>query len=78
MRRAAEGDQYEITVKGHLDSHWASWFDRMSLTSLANGETVLSGVLPDQSALQGVILRILDLGLPLLSVRRVEQPAPDT
>ncbi len=72
MQSGAEGEYYEIRVKGHLDSHWASWFDGISLTSLANGDTVLSGVLPDQSALQGVILRILDLGLPLLSVRRVE------
>ena len=78
MQSAAEDSYYEIRIKGHLDGHWASWFDSMSLTSLANGETVLSGVLPDQSALLGVVLRILDLGMPLLSVQRVEQPSANT
>ncbi len=75
MQSAAEDSYYEIRIKGHLDSHWASWFDGMTLTSMANGETLLSGTIRDQAALHGVIDRLRDLGLPLLSVRRIE-PSP--
>ena len=56
MSGVTEDSYYEIRIKGHLDIHWASWFDGMTLTSLANGETVLSGMLPDQSALQEILL----------------------
>ncbi len=72
MPDRTEGDFYEIRVKGHLDNHWATWFECMTLTAEDCGETLLSGAILDQSALQGIILRILDLGLPLLSVSRVE------
>ncbi len=72
MPDKTEGDFYEIRVKGHLDSHWVTWFEGMTLTAEDCGETLLSGAILDQSALQGIILRILDLGLPLLSVNRVK------
>ena len=59
---------YQITVKGHLDSHWSAWFDNMTISNQANGEAVLRGPLPDQSALHGVLTKVRDLGLPLLAV----------
>ncbi len=77
MPNANGGYYYEIGVKGHLARHWETWFDGMTLNAKPNGETLLSGVVRDQAALHGVIDRIRDLGLPLLSVRRVE-PNPMT
>jgi hypothetical protein len=65
---AQEPDRYEIRVKGHLDDRWAAWFDGMTLTRQADGTTVLDGPVADQSALHGLLRRVSDLGLPLLSV----------
>jgi hypothetical protein len=62
---------YQITVKGHLDSQWSAWFDNMLISHQANGEAVLCGPLPDQSALYGVLAKVRDLGLPLLAVTLV-------
>ena len=59
---------YEIRVKGHLDELWAEWFDPLVVTNIENGEAVLTGELLDQAALQGVLIRVRDLGLPLLAV----------
>jgi hypothetical protein len=59
---------YQITVKGHLDSHWSAWFDNMMIINQANGEAILSGRLADQAALHGVLTKVRDLGLPLLAV----------
>jgi uncharacterized pyridoxamine 5'-phosphate oxidase family protein len=64
---------YEIRIEGHIDSSWSSWFEGLSLRHEENGETVLRGYLADQAALHGVLMRIRDLGLPLVSVRRVER-----
>ena len=72
MPNANGGYYYQIRVKGHLERHWETWFDGMTLTDEPNGETLLSGAIRDQAALHGVIDRIRDFGLPLLSVRRVE------
>jgi hypothetical protein len=63
---------YCIRVRGHLDSSWSEWFDGLAIASKANGETVLSGEIIDQAALYGVLNKVRDLGLPLLSV---DQPA---
>jgi hypothetical protein len=63
--------RYQITIKGHLDSHWSTWFDNMTITNEANGDAVLHGLLPDQAALYGVLIKIRDLGLPLLAVSTV-------
>lgn len=60
---------YEIRVKGHLASHWSDWFDGMAISNEPSGEALLRGPLPDQAALHGVLIKIRDLGLPLLSVR---------
>ena len=59
---------YEIRVKGHLDELWAERFDPLVVTNIENGEAVLTGELLDQAALQGVLIRVRDLGLPLLAV----------
>jgi len=65
-------DVYRITVKGHLDSEWSDWFDGLTIILVDNGETVLTGPIVDQTALHGVLIKIRDLGLPLLSLTRVE------
>jgi hypothetical protein len=64
---------YEITVEGHLDrSHWSRWFEEMQVTLTEEGTTVISGPVADQAALHGLLAKIRDLGLPLVSVKRVE------
>jgi len=63
---------YRIVVKGHLDSDWSDWFDGLTITLVDNGETILTGPLIDQTALHGVLIKIRDLGLPLLSLTRIE------
>jgi hypothetical protein len=63
---------YRIKVKGPLDRKWADWFDGLTITPQANGETLLVGLVADQAALHGLLAKIRDLGLPLLLVRRVE------
>ena len=64
---------YEIRLKSHLESAWADWFDGLAITNLANGEALLSGTLPDQAALHGVLNRISNLGLTLVSVIAVSE-----
>lgn len=63
----------EIRVKGRIDSHWARWFAGLAVAHDDRGETILTGILPDQAALYGVIARLRDLGLTLVSVRQAEQ-----
>ena len=62
---------YRITIQGHLDLHWTDWFDGLRITHEANGTTTLAGPLADQTALHGVLIKIRDLGLPLLAVATV-------
>jgi hypothetical protein len=59
---------YEIRIKGHLGCQWKDWFDGLTITLEENGETLLCGPLEDQAALHGVLKKVRDLGLPLLSV----------
>jgi hypothetical protein len=59
---------YQIRIKGHLGPHWAGWFEGLTLTLEANGDTVLTGPVVDQAALYGVLRKVRDVGLPLLSV----------
>jgi hypothetical protein len=68
MSPAQQSDRYEIRVKGHLADRWAAWFDGMTLTRQADGTTVLHGAVADQSALHGLLRKVSDLGLPLVSV----------
>jgi hypothetical protein len=61
----------QITIKGHLDNHWSAWFDNMTISNEADGAAVLCGPLADQAALHGVLIKIRDLGLPLLAVATI-------
>ncbi len=65
----------EIRVRGQLDGDWAAWFDGLTVADSADGEAVLAGELPDQAALHGVLIKVRDLGLPLLAMvcREVER-----
>jgi hypothetical protein len=67
---------YQITIKGHLDTHWSAWFDNLTISNQANGEAVLHGPLADQAALHGVLIKIRDLGLPLLAVATLATDEP--
>jgi hypothetical protein len=60
--------RYEIRLEGHLDPRWATWFDGLTLTADSDGTTALRGVVVDQAALHGLLQRLRDVGLPLLSV----------
>ena len=62
---------YDIRVEGHLLDHWSQWFGGLAICKQPNGETILSGVLVDQAALLGVLSRIHDLNLILISVARL-------
>lgn len=64
--------RYEIRIKGHLDSRWAAWFDGLSLTHHSDGTTVICGPVADQSALHGLLQKVRDVGLPLLSVAQAD------
>ena len=76
------GDQdepglYEIRIKGLLDDRWASWFGGLTLTREDNGETLLTGPVVDQAALHGLLRKVRDLGVPLLSVTSVRPDQAD-
>ena len=74
----AMGDIYRIRVKGHLDDRWSDWLGGMAIHLQEDGTSVLVGPVVDQAALHGVIIRIRDLGLPLLSVKRAVEPQSST
>jgi hypothetical protein len=68
---------YEIRIKGHLGHQWADWFGGMMITLLDNGDTLLSGLVIDQSALHGLLKKVRDLGMPLISVTRMTPDQTD-
>jgi hypothetical protein len=68
---------YEIRLKGHLDDRWADWFGGLTLTLEDNGDTLLTGLAVDQAALHGLLRKVRDLGMPLLSINRVEPGQTD-
>ena len=68
---------YEIRIKGHLDDKWADWFGGLTLTREDNGETLLTGPVVDQAALHGLLRKVRDLAMPLLSVTRVRPGQAD-
>jgi hypothetical protein len=68
--------RYEIRIKGHLGSRWATWFDGMTLTTKSDGATVIDCPVVDQAALHGLLSKLRDTGLPLVSVIQVETDQP--
>jgi hypothetical protein len=63
---------YQIRIKGHLAPQWSEWFDGLTIKLEDNGDTLLTGLMLDQAALHGVLRKVRDLGMPLLSVIRVK------
>ena len=79
-RSTEDSDQpglYEIRIKGHLAEQWANWLDGLTITLAENGDTLLTGRVVDQAALYGLLRKVRDLGIPLLSVNRVEPGQAD-
>jgi hypothetical protein len=68
---SGEPTVYQIRLKGHLGGGWADWFGGLTITLEDNGDTLLTGPLADQAALHGLLTKVRDLGMPLLSVQRV-------
>ena len=68
---------YAIRLDGHLDARWATWFDGLSISRESDGTTVISGPVVDQAALHGLLRKVRDLGLPLISVSQLESDQPD-
>jgi hypothetical protein len=68
---------YQIRIKGHLDSQWTDWFEGLTITLEDNGDTLLTGPVIDQAALHGLLKKVRDLGMPLLSVCPLEPGQTD-
>jgi hypothetical protein len=69
---------YEIKIKGQLDSHWSEWFDGLAVSYDEQGHTLLSGSVTDQPALYGLLDKIRDMNLPLISVNRIDSIPEET
>ena len=65
---------YQLRIKGHLGPKWADWFGGMTITLEDNGDTVLTGPVADQAALHGLLRKVRDLGMPLISAIRIKPP----
>jgi hypothetical protein len=63
---------YQIRLKGYLDSQWTDWFEGLTITLEENGDTLLTGSVTDQAALHGLLKKVRDLGMPLVSVNQVQ------
>lgn len=68
---------YQIRIKGHLSSQWTEWFEGLTITLEENGDTFLTGTVVDQAALHGLLKKVRDLGMPLISVNRVKPDPVD-
>ena len=66
--------RYQLRVDGHIDDHWAAWFDNLTLTHESDGTTTLRGSVPDQAALHGLLAKVRDLGVTLISVEVIHEP----
>ena len=71
-------ETYDIRVQGHLEDRWSAWFDGMELVLADDGSTLIRGEVADQAALHGLIQRVRDLGLPLLSITHTQTGQPPT
>ena len=81
--QASTADQYEsglyqIRIKGHLDDRWSDWFGSLTITLEDNGDTLLTGPVVDQAALHGLLKKVRDLGMPLISVSPLGPGQADT
>jgi len=72
-----EPQLYEIRIKGHLDDRWTDWFEGLTITLEEDGNTLLTGTVIDQAALHGLLKKVRDLGMPLVSVSPIEHGQPD-
>ena len=77
QRDSPQPGMYQIRIKGHLGLQWMEWFDALTITLEENGDTLLIGPVVDQAALHGILKKIRDLGMPLLSVNSVETGTQD-
>jgi hypothetical protein len=68
----------EIRVKGQIDPHWSDWFDDLTVTHTGQNETVLTGPIVDQAAFHGLLAKLRDLGLPIVSVNLSEEADQET
>ena len=68
---------YQIRIKGHLSDQWTNWFEGLTITLEEDGNTLLTGPVPDQAALFGLLKKVRDLGLPLVSINCAEPDCPD-
>jgi len=75
-RHEQHGDWYEIRIQGRLDDRWSTWLDDLDLSHTDEGTTVLRGVLADQAALHGLLHKLRDLGLPLMSLTQSDPGIP--
>ena len=75
-RRVAEPGRYEIRLRGQLDQRWSDWFDGLTVTSQSDGTTTLTGPVLDQAALHGLLRRICDLGVTLISLNITPERTP--
>jgi len=76
----ANSDQplvYQIRIKGHLSHQWTDWFEGLTITLEEDGDTLLTGPVIDQAALHGLLKKVRDLGMPLVSINPVEHGQPD-
>ena len=74
--RHHEAGLYEIRLQGHLDARWAAWFDGLTLTGNSDGTTLIHGPVVDQAALHGLLQKVRDVGLPLVSVTQTTVDHP--
>ena len=75
--RYDESSLYQIRIQGHLDDRWIEWFDGLSFTHDSDGTTLLAGPVVDQAALHGLLRKVRNLALPLISVIRVDREQPE-
>ena len=75
--QTSDAQYYEIRLKGQLDARWATWFDGLAITLDENGNTLLRGPVADQAALHGLLKKVRDVGLPLLSVHIVARDSEE-
>jgi hypothetical protein len=72
-----EPSVYQFRIKGHIGCQWTEWFGGLTITLEENGETLLTGPVVDQAAMHGLLKKVRDLGLPLISVNRIEPEQAD-